>query len=124
MLHHHPYQYIYYNRLVGGVNGAYRQYELDYWATSYREATLYLNAEAPLNSKVLVVGPRRIFMNYAREDLNQEWFTIEDLEDTIDPVYVIISTRYNDDLTQFPDAEVVYRVSRDGGVLAVVKQIQ
>jgi hypothetical protein len=119
----HPYQYIYYNQFAGGVNGAYRQYELDYWVTSYREATLYLNKEAPLDSKVLVVGPRRIFISYAREDLNQEWFTIEEVEDTTDPIYVIISTRYNDDLTRFPDAEIVYRVSRNGASLAIVKQI-
>jgi hypothetical protein len=34
----HPYEYIYYNLLAGGVRGAYqRGYEMDYWATSYRE---------------------------------------------------------------------------------------
>jgi hypothetical protein len=34
----HPYEYIYYNLLAGGVEGAYqRGYEMDYWATSYRE---------------------------------------------------------------------------------------
>jgi hypothetical protein len=34
----HPYEYIYYNLLAGGVGGAYqRGYEMDYWATSYRE---------------------------------------------------------------------------------------
>ena len=41
-----------------------------------------------------------------------------------DPVYVIISTRRNDDLIQFPDAEVVHRVSRAGAGLTVVKQIK
>ena len=43
----HPYEYIYYNSLVGGVKGAFRQYELDYWATSYKEAAEYLNEVAP-----------------------------------------------------------------------------
>jgi hypothetical protein len=37
---------------------------------------------------------------------------------------VIVSTRRNDDLIQYPDAEIVYRVTRDDAVLAVVKQIQ
>ena len=32
----HPYQYTYYNRLAGGEQGAFRKYEMDYWATSYR----------------------------------------------------------------------------------------
>ena len=35
----HPYEYVYYNRLVGGLPGAHRKgYETEYWATSYRES--------------------------------------------------------------------------------------
>lgn len=34
----HPHQYVYYNQLVGGVDGAENRYELDYWGNSYREA--------------------------------------------------------------------------------------
>jgi hypothetical protein len=120
----HPYQCIYYNNFVGGVSGANRRYELDYWVTSYREATLYLNDEAPLNSKVLVIGPRRIFMSYARQDLNQEWFSVDKMDETTHPVYVIVSTRRNEDLVQYPDSKVVYRVTRDDADLAVVKQLK
>jgi hypothetical protein len=120
----HPYQYIFYNGFAGGVSGAFRQFELDYWVTSYREATLYLNEEAPPDSQVLVVGPRRIFINYARADLKREWFKVDQLEETTNPVFIIISTRYNADIIQFPEAEIVYRVSRDGADLAVVKQIK
>ena len=39
----HPYEYVYFNELAGGVRGAFRRYELDYWATSYREAMEYIN---------------------------------------------------------------------------------
>ena len=34
----YPYEYVYYNRLAGGVGGAVDRYELEYWGTSYREA--------------------------------------------------------------------------------------
>ncbi len=34
----HPYQYIYYNSLVGGTGGAFRKFELDYWYTAYHDA--------------------------------------------------------------------------------------
>jgi Dolichyl-phosphate-mannose-protein mannosyltransferase len=34
----HPHQYIYYNLLAGGVRGADRRYELDYWSNFMREA--------------------------------------------------------------------------------------
>jgi hypothetical protein len=34
----HPYEYMYYNQIAGGVRGAnQRGYEMDYWGTSYRE---------------------------------------------------------------------------------------
>ncbi|RME90383.1 MAG: hypothetical protein D6770_02595, partial [Anaerolineae bacterium] len=43
----HPYEYIYYNRFIGGVDGAFRRFELDYWGISYREAARYVNRVAP-----------------------------------------------------------------------------
>ncbi len=45
----HPYQYIYYNAFVGGLQGAYGRYETDYWGGSYKEGVNkleeYLRAE-------------------------------------------------------------------------------
>jgi hypothetical protein len=42
----HPYEYIYYNLLAGGVRGAYqRGYDMDYWATSYRELVQNLSQD-------------------------------------------------------------------------------
>jgi hypothetical protein len=38
----HPYQYIYFNELVGGLPGANGRYELDYWGATYKEATEWL----------------------------------------------------------------------------------
>jgi len=37
MVRLHPYQSIYFNRLVGGLAGAAGRYDTDYWALSYRE---------------------------------------------------------------------------------------
>jgi hypothetical protein len=64
-----PYEYIYYNQLVGGVSGAFRQYELDYWATSYRAAMEGLNRIAPAGATVEVVGPWLSAATFARPDL-------------------------------------------------------
>lgn len=33
----HPYQYVYFNRLAGGLPRQGTRFETDYWATSYRE---------------------------------------------------------------------------------------
>jgi hypothetical protein len=39
----HPYEYIYFNRLIGGgLEQANRQFELEYWGTSFREAAIWL----------------------------------------------------------------------------------
>ncbi|MBI3451250.1 MAG: glycosyltransferase family 39 protein, partial [Rhodospirillales bacterium] len=43
MIRLHPHQYVYYNSLVGGVNGAQARFELDYWGNSYHEAVDLLN---------------------------------------------------------------------------------
>lgn len=40
----HPYEYLAYNRLAGGVHGAVGRWEQDYWASSLREAVYALNA--------------------------------------------------------------------------------
>ncbi len=38
----HPYEYIYYNELIGGVRGADQRYELDYWGAAYKESADYV----------------------------------------------------------------------------------
>lgn len=68
----HPYQYTYYNQLVGGVRGAEGRYELDYWCTSYRELVGWLNLHAPPNSKVAAWGPAEAAAGFARSDLTVE----------------------------------------------------
>ena len=42
----HPNQYVYFNRLIGGLPAAYGRYELDYWGSSYRQAAEWLNGYA------------------------------------------------------------------------------
>lgn len=43
MVNNHPYYYLYYNQLIGGINGAYGNYETDYYYHSMREASEWLN---------------------------------------------------------------------------------
>lgn len=39
----HPYQYVYFNSLSGGLAGAYNRDETDYWGLSHKEAGEWLN---------------------------------------------------------------------------------
>lgn len=43
MLRLHPYQYVAYNHLAGGLEGVFRRYELDYWNDGARESAHLLN---------------------------------------------------------------------------------
>jgi hypothetical protein len=116
----HPYEYIYYNRLVGGVQGAFRAYELDYWGTSYREAAAYLASVAPANATVWVEGPTHLLQLYARPDL-KIYSTYESARlESYD--YVVALTRFDLDLTSFPDAPLVHIIQREGAALTVIKK--
>jgi hypothetical protein len=42
MIANHPYYYLYYNQLVGGIDGAYGNYETDYYYHSMREGAKWL----------------------------------------------------------------------------------
>lgn len=68
MVRLHPYQYVYYNELVGGVPGAYDKFMLDYWGLAFKQAgealreTVAARGEAkPAGRKwrVAVCGPQR-----------------------------------------------------------------
>jgi hypothetical protein len=44
MLELHPYEYAYFSPLAGGITGAEGHYEIDYWNTCQRAASLWLGA--------------------------------------------------------------------------------
>jgi len=116
----HPYEYIYYNRFIGGVQGADRRFELDYWGTSYREAAAYLNAVAPANATVWVEGPAHLLQLYIRPDLKT--FSTYEVERADHYDYVVALSRYNLDRTSYPGAPVIHAIQRDGANLTVIKK--
>jgi len=119
----HPYQYVYYNTLTGGLPGAFRQYEMDYWTSSYREATMLINEKAPDKARILVWGPEHIVKTYARQDLVIEKYRKENTKSNASADFAIISSRNNKDLTLFPDADLLWSTGRGGAIFAVVKQL-
>jgi hypothetical protein len=116
----HPYEYIYYNSLVGGESGAFRRFELDYWGTSYREAADWLNENALPDANVWVEGPAHLLDLYLRPDLNL--YSSYEAERAEQYDYSVATTRYDLDLTSYPDAKIVYRIEKNGALLAVIKQ--
>ena len=96
IIHLHPYEYTYYNSFVQDI---YKRFELDYWATSFREAMEYLNKTTPENSKVIVYGPGDTdnVSDFARPDLTVDSMTNARYDISNDYQYVIISTRNDRD---------------------------
>ena len=59
MAANHPYYYLYYNQLTGGLKGAYGNYETDYYYHSMREGAEWLQEylkNKPSNSGIVVGG--------------------------------------------------------------------
>ncbi len=115
----HPYEYVYYNSLAGGTAGAYGRFEMDYWATSMKEVTEYLNSidAAPIN--VGVYSPIAGLMSpYVRPGVsiygpsgNAEHYD-----------YLVILIRASQDEHYCDVAPVVHTVGRDGSLFSIIRR--
>lgn len=116
----YPYEYIYYNQLVGGLQGAYRTFELDYWNLGYQEAQSYINQTAGRNAKIYVDSSKALAQKFARADLLFNTLGRKK-SDWVEYDYIIVSTAKNadQDFTMFP---TVFVVKRDGVPLMYVKK--
>ena len=111
----HPYQYIYYNNLVGGVRGAEGRYELDYWCTAYREAMGYVNQHAISNAIIQAWGPYEAASSFAREDVKVYPLGVGSPQYVLGCDQVVIETDF------FNDWVEVYEVGKLGVQLGTVK---
>lgn len=124
IVEYHPFEYTYYNFFSVHTRQIFRNFETDYFATSYKEASAYLNKNGAKNALVVVWGPNQIVQHYVRRDLQVKGF--DDLKNTNysnEPFYLVLSTRYETDLRIYPDIQPIYSVEHNGSVLSVVKYI-
>jgi hypothetical protein len=118
----HPYEYVYYNALVGGTGGAYRHYEMDYWATSFKEITNHLNSTAPRGAEVLVYAPGPAFNveRYARPDIH----VLEpQAQGAPNYQYVLLLLRGDVDERNCAEGSAIYSVGRAGATFSVLKTL-
>jgi hypothetical protein len=119
----YPYEYVYYNSLVGGPAGAIERYETDYWRISLREMALELNEIAPSGSIIVVTRSAGLFARYARPDLvvDKPVNSILDLGSGYD--YIIQVTR-GEGGELYPEIDNLIVIERDGAVLATAKYVK
>ncbi len=122
----HPYENLSYNALVGGLPGAYRRYDMDYWFNSMPEAIhrleAYLREKTPLETSqapriysVAVCGvqlsfDRTVTLPQLHWDFRSEWDELE---------FFIAPTHMNCDRDL--DGDIVATVERFGVPIAYVK---
>jgi hypothetical protein len=115
----HPYEYMFYNRLVGGLEGAERRYEMDYWVNMMPEAVDaledYLNLRNEKSQRVYTVGvcgEKFSFDNYADKRLQASpgWLEAD---------FYIAPTHMNCD--KLVDGRVIAKIERLGVTIGVVK---
>jgi hypothetical protein len=121
----HPYEYAYYNSAAGGLAGAFRRFETDYWLTCYKELVPQLEQHNPSSE-----GMRKLLVH--RQPANARYYLPEGFEvvryEPDDPQvesgdYLLLTTRSNVDLAHQPAAPVVLKVEKNGAELCVIKQI-
>lgn len=118
----HPYQYAYYNSFAGGVSGAFRQYETEYWLTCYREAVLELNEIANEEVNLFVRREPYIADYYANENITIRDFRTE--QSQMQPGdYYLVNTRSNEDLRFMRDVPALIAVERQGAQFCLIKQV-
>jgi hypothetical protein len=119
----YPYEYVYYNSLVGGSAGVQNRYELDYWRISLREAAIELNKLAPQGATIIVTRSAGLFARYARPDLIVDKI----INNTVDLGkgydYVVQVSRWQA-WEIYPTVKDAILIQRDGVVLATAKAVK
>lgn len=119
----HPYEYLYYNQLVGGLEGASRRFVTDYWVNIMPEAVEelhdFLDRTEPETAqtsiyRVAVCGERMSYEEYARPNLQcikmNDWRLAD---------FYIAPTHMNCDRTLA--GKVIAKIERMGVTIGVVK---
>jgi hypothetical protein len=119
----HPYEYTYYNELIGNIEGAYGRYETDYWCTSTREGIEFLNQNAQNNAVIGYNKGLEQVMPFARSDLTVVKSNSDGSSAEITPDYIMLCLRgglaRSDQLT----ADAFYKVEKSGVPFLVIKEI-
>jgi hypothetical protein len=120
MVRLHPYQYVYFNKISGGLPAAYMRDDTDYWGLSHKEAGEWLNAYIesvdPDSGKVYKVH-QRYSRWMLREALDPTRFEMSKPREGAD--FFVSITRFNLHAS-YPEAELIHIVERLGTPLCFV----
>ena len=117
----HPYEYVYFNELVGGFKGAYGRFETDYWAASLKEAVEWLKdnelKDPQKTCRVYLEGNPPTARNYFGANMVNE--PVEQKAD-----YSIVMTRAGIKPSREDEPKIIHRVEREGAPLCFVLKLR
>lgn len=118
----HPYEYAYTNAVAGGMGGAFRRFEMDYWLTCYKESMEHVNHSAADQPTVFVLRQPANAHYYAAAGVR-----VVPFEPTADATFpgslLLLTTRTNLDQAFHAQDPIVYQVEKDGAVLCVLRRV-
>jgi len=116
----HPYQYVYFNQVSGGLPAAYARDETDYWGLSHKEAGDWLNEYveqiAPAGERVFKVH-QRYTRSMLKEALDPNRFEMWQPREGAD--FFVSITRFNLH-SSYPEAKLLHVVERQGVPLCFI----
>ena len=117
----HPYEYVYFNRLFGGLEKARGAYETDYWGLSMREGMEWINQNAGGSPSVVSSYPLASSEPFATPGMAVLSLKEYDQKGLQRPYYYIAIPRmqFQD---RFPECATVYQVIRQATPLTIVKR--
>jgi len=132
VLNLYPYQYIYFNRLIGGLSGAYKNFETDYWGASFKEAVTWLKTNEARSSGVPGVhGEKYTIYSCADPYISTPYFTDNMIyvKDITQAEYFICYSRTNDNVKILENAgltenaELIHTIERENVPLNFIYKI-
>ncbi|MDR1757900.1 MAG: phospholipid carrier-dependent glycosyltransferase [Bacteroidales bacterium] len=133
ILRAHPYEYVYFNELAGGMKKAYGNYEMDYYFHSTREASEWIIAHATTDSvtpgkKIKVVAWHNASVQYFfRHDTARfqigfvRWYERgnSDWDYAIFPITGIMPEQIKD-TPNFPPSDCIHTINVDGFPICLI----
>ena len=106
----HPYEYIYFNELTGGLRGSQGKFDNDYWGASFKEAVDWMEKNETTDPKKIykITGSGNSYQIFYYFTPNMKW--VDNLKDAD---YYISYTRDNKQNAVDP-SKVIHVVEREG----------
>jgi hypothetical protein len=117
----HPYEYIYYNGVVGWTGNIGNRFEADYWGTSLCQAGDILSKNAAHNSLIAFTNPVLMLTFKECESVNFD-LRVERVEHSnLNPNYAVLLVREGDDQDYYRSMQPYLTIGRGHTPFLVIK---